>query len=85
MNTVDNKCLLKGLKISMRRKPILISLAYPPFGSMFAKKFIEHICQNKTFIFIDKSSFQGFNNKLQYWQDKNNPRVIYNYGKNHSF
>ena len=71
----------KVVSINVKRK----QHRFKVMNSVFAKKFIQHTCQNKTFIFIDESSFQGFNNKLHSWQEKNNPRVMYNYGRNHSF
>jgi len=52
---------------------------------LFCKKYIQHITMSKSIIFIDESSFFGFNPKLKSWQIKNDEDVVYHYGRFKSF
>ena len=67
----------RTISVNIKRKQYWFQV----MNHLFAKKFIEHIYQNKTFIFIDETSFHGYNFKHSCWQDKNNLKTIDNYGR----
>lgn len=52
---------------------------------LFSKKYIQHIMENKSIIYIDESSFFGFNPKFRSWQKPNDNDIIEHYGRFKSF